>query len=139
VPEINEQWIREQMQEAKVKVGVGNALLKLLATWEQMKLSDPQQKEVLALFNKLALGYSITPELPNEVWIDAQPGAITVGDQVRVKLDAYQGSTGSMHNGRRGKVVGIRYGDIIFKSNDEKQPVLDGAHYSPHQLQKRVQ
>lgn len=139
MPEINEQWIREQMQEAKVKVGVGNALLKLLATWEQMKLSDPQQKEVLALFNKLALGYSITPELPNEVWIDAQPGAITVGDQVRVKLDAYQGSTGSMHNGRRGKVVGIRYGDIIFKSNDEKQPVLDGAHYSPHQLQKRVQ
>ena len=139
MPEINEQWIKDQMQDAKVKVGVGNALLKLLSTWEQMKLSDPQQKEVLALFGKLALGHAITPELPNEVWIDAQPGAITVGDHVRVKLDAYQGSTGSMHNGRRGKVVGIRYGDIIFKSNDEKQPVLDGAHYSPHQLQKRVQ
>jgi hypothetical protein len=139
VPEINEQWIREQMQDAKVKVGVGNALLKLLATWEQMKLSDSQQKEVLALFNKLALGYAITPEIANEVWIDAQPGAITVGDQVRVKLDAYQGSTGSIHNGRRGRVVGIRYGDIIFKSNDDKQPLLDGAHYSPHQLQKRVQ
>jgi hypothetical protein len=139
VPEINEQWIKEQMQEAKVKVGVGNALLKLLATWEQMKLSDSQQKEVIALFNKLALGYAILPEVANEMWIDAQPGAITVGDQVRVKLDAYQGSTGSIHNGRRGKVVGIRYGDIIFKSNDEKQPILDGAHYSPHQLQKRVQ
>ena len=139
MPEINEQWIKEQMQEAKVKVGVGNALLKLLATWEQMKLSDSQQKEVIALFNKLALGYAILPEVANEMWIDAQPGAITVGDQVRVKLDAYQGSTGSIHNGRRGKVVGIRYGDIIFKSNDEKQPILDGAHYSPHQLQKRVQ
>jgi len=58
---------------------------------------------------------------------------------VRVKLDAYQGSTGSLHNGRRGKVVGIRYGDIIFKSNDNREPILDGAHYSPHQLQKRVQ
>ena len=139
MPEINEQWIKEQMQEAKVKVGVGNALLKLLATWEPIKLSDPQQKEVLALFNKLALGHAVTPEAANEVWIDAQPGAITVGDQVRVKLDAYQGSTGSLHNGRRGKVVGIRYGDIIFKSNDDKEPILDGSHYSPHQLQKRVQ
>jgi len=139
VPEINEQWIKEQMQEAKVKVGVGNALLKLIAAWEPLKISGPQQKEVLALFSKLALGYAVTPEVPNEVWIDAQPGAITVGDQVRVKLDAYEGSTGSMHNGRRGKVVGIRYGDIIFRSNDDKEPILDGSHYSPHQLQKRVQ
>jgi len=139
VPEINEQWIKEQMQEAKVKVGVGNALLKLLAAWEPLKLSNPQQKEVIALFDKLALGFALTPEASNEIWIDAQPGAITVGDQVRVKIDAYQGSTGSMHNGRRGKVVGIRYGDIIFKSDDNKEPMLDGAHYSPHQLQKRVQ
>ena len=139
MPEINEQWIKEQMQEAKVKVGVGNALLKLLATWEPMKLSVPQQREVLGLFSELALGHAILPEAANEVWIDAQPGAITVGDQVRVKLDAYQGSTGSLHNGRRGKVVGIRYGDIIFKSNDDKEPILDGSHYSPHQLQKRVQ
>ena len=139
MPEINEKWIKEQMQDAKVKVGVGNALLKLIATWEQLKISDSQQKEVLALFNKLALGHAVTPDVPNEVWIDAQPGAITVGDQVRVKLDAYQGSTGSLHNGRRGKVVGIRYGDIIFKSSDGREPNLDGSHYSPHQLQKRVQ
>jgi hypothetical protein len=139
VPEINEKWIKEQMQDAKVKVGVGNALLKLIAAWEQLKISDSQQKEVLALFNKLALGHAVTPDVPNEVWIDAQPGAITVGDQVRVKLDAYQGSTGSLHNGRRGKVVGIRYGDIIFKSSDGREPNLDGSHYSPHQLQKRVQ
>jgi len=127
------------MQEAKVKVGVGNALLKLIAAWEPLKISGPQQKEVLALFSKLALGHAVTPEVANEVWIDAQPGAITVGDQVRVKLDAYEGSTGSMHNGRRGKVVGIRYGDIIFRSNDDKEPILDGSHYSPWQLQKRVQ
>lgn len=139
MPEINEQWIREQMQEAKIKVGVGTALLKLLSAWEQMKLSGPQQKEVLVLFNKLALGHSVVPDASNEVWVDAQPGAITVGDQVRVKFDAYQGSTGSIHNGRRGKVVGVRYGDIILKSNDDKEPLLDGTHYSPYQLQKRVQ
>ena len=39
---------------------------------------------------------------------------------------------------RRGKVVGVRYGDIIFKSTDNKEPILDGSHYSPYQLQKRI-
>ena len=138
MPEINEEWIRYQMQEAKVKVGVGNALLKLLGTWETLNISVPQQKEIVALFNSIALGHSILPEKPDEVWVDAQPGFIIVGDEVRVKADAYDGSTGAMHNGRRGRVVGVRYGDIIFKSEDGKEPLLDGAHYSPHQLQKRV-
>jgi hypothetical protein len=138
MPEINEEWIRYQMQEAKVKVGVGNALLKLLGTWETLNISVPQQKEVVALFNSISLGHSILPEKPDEVWVDAQPGSIIVADEVRVKADAYDGSTGAIHNGRRGRVVGVRYGDIIFKSEDGKEPLLDGAHYSPHQLQKRV-
>ena len=63
---------------------------------------------------------------------------VLVGDEVRVKSNAYDGDTGVMHNGRRGKVVAVRYGDIIFKSNDNKEPVLDGTHYTPYQLQKRV-
>jgi hypothetical protein len=138
MPEINEEWIRYQMQEAKVKVGVGNALLKLLGTWETLNISVPQQKEVVALFNSISLGHSILPEKPDEVWVDAQPGSIIVADEVRVKADAYDGSTGAIHNGRRGRVVAVRYGDIIFKSEDGKEPLLDGAHYSPHQLQKRV-
>lgn len=139
MPEINETWIREQMQEAKVKVGVGNALLKLLATWEKLTISEKNAKEVVDLFSKLALGHSLMQDAPDEIWADAQPGFITVGDEVRVKRDAYDGSTGAIHNGRRGKVVGVRYGDVIFKSTDGKDPVLDGAHYSPYQLQKRVQ
>jgi hypothetical protein len=126
------------MEEAKVKVGVGNAILKLLEEWGGMKLSDNQTKDVIDLFSRLALGHSIVPEKPDELWVDAQPGSILVGDEVRVKADAYDGSTGAMHNGRRGKVVGVRYGDIIFKSMDDKTPVLDGAHYTPHLLQKRI-
>jgi hypothetical protein len=90
------------------------------------------------LFTKLAVNHSILPDKPDEVWTDAQPGAILVGDEVRVKSDAYDGDTGVIHNGRRGKVVAVRYGDIIFKSNDGKMPVLDGTHYTPYQLQKRV-
>ena len=138
MPEVNNEWVRAQMQEARVKVGVGNAVIKLLEQWETMKLSDNQTKDTLDLFSKLALGHSIVPEKPDELWVDAQPGSILVGDEVRVKADAYDGSTGAIHNGRRGKVVGVRYGDIIFKSIDDKTPVLDGAHYTPHLLQKRI-
>ena len=139
MPEVNYDWIRQQMQEARVKVGVGNAILKLLKTWETLNLSGPQAKEVVAYFPQLALTHSIVPEQPEEKWVDAQPGAILVGDEVRVKPDAYDGDTGVIHNGRRGRVVAVRYGDIIFKSNDGKEPVLDGTHYAPYQLQKRIQ
>ena len=138
MPEVNIDWVRAQMEEAKVKVGVGNAVLKLLEQWGTMKLSDNQTKDTVDLFSKLALGHSIVPEKPDELWVDAQPGGIIVGDEVRVKADAYDGSTGAIHNGRRGKVVGVRYGDIIFKSMDDKTPVLDGAHYTPYLLQKRI-
>jgi len=138
MPEVNFDWVRGQMSEAKVKVGVGNAILKLLEVWNEMKLSNNQIKETTELFTKLAINHSIIPESPDETWIDAQPGAIIVSDEVRVKSDAYDGDTGVMHNGRRGKVVGVRYGDIIFKSTDGKEPPLDGTHYTPYQLQKRV-
>ena len=52
--------------------------------------------------------------------------------------DAYEGDLGRVHNGRRGKVVAVRYGDVIFKSTDGKSPVLDGAHYTPYKLEKLV-
>ncbi len=138
MPNVDYEWVRAQMQAAKTKVGVGNATLKLLEAWENLTLSAPQSKEVVALFAELALVHSIQPEVKDEVWVDAQAGQITVGDEVRVKADAYTGDTGTMHNGRRGKVVGIRYGDVIFRSTDDREPVLDGTHYSPYQLQKRV-
>ncbi len=138
MPEVNYDWVRQQMQGARVKVGVGNAILKLLKTWETLDLSGPQVKEVTALFPQLALTHSIITEPATEKWTDAQPGSITVGDEVRVKADAYDGNTGVIHNGRRGRVVAVRYGDIVFKSTDDKEPILEGAHYAPYQLQKRI-
>ena len=138
MPEINETWIREQMQAARVKVGAGNAVLKLLETWSKLKLSDNACKEAIDIFSKLALSHSLTPDDPEEVWDDARPGFIFVGDIIRVKNTAFDGEAGQLHNGRRGKVVAVRYGDIIMKSTDDKVPVIDGAHYSPFHLQKKV-
>lgn len=35
-----------------------------------------------------------------------------VGDEVKVRMDAYTGEAGARHNGRIGKIVGIFEGDI---------------------------
>ena len=141
MPEVNYEWARQQMQEAKVKVGSGTVVLKLLELWEQQtKLTPTLAKEAVEVFSKLALGHAlIAPkEAVDEVWIPLQPGQITVGDEVRVLTDAFTDASGSIHNGRRGRVVAVRYGDVIFKSTDGKTPELSGVHYSPYKLEKRI-
>lgn len=140
MPDVNYEWVRQQMQEAKVKVGSGKAVLRLLAAWEEeTKLSENMAKEAIEVFSKLALSHALSsPVKTDEVWVPAQPGQITVGDEVRVLEDAFSDEAGTIHNGRRGKVAAIRYGDVIFKSTDGKSPELDGVHYSPYKLEKRI-
>jgi hypothetical protein len=139
MPEVNFDWVRQQMQDSKVKIGTGNALLALLETWNSQQLTDNQVKEVIEYFSKLAAGVNIYEDKSvDEVWIPAQPGQLTVGDEVRVLSDAFADKAGVMHNGRRGVIIAIRYGDIIFKSTDGKTPLLEGVHYSPYKLEKRV-
>jgi hypothetical protein len=129
------------MQDAKVKIGSGNMVLKLLEVWAaESKLSPNLAKEAAEVFSKLALNQALSEagEPADEVWVQAMPGFIVVGDEVRVKKDAFSDSSGTIHNGRRGKVTGIRYGDIIVNITDNKQPALNGVHYSPDRLEKRV-
>jgi hypothetical protein len=137
MPEVNYEWVRQQLADAKVKVGPGNAVLKLLEVWEAQKLSANLAKEAVEIFSKLALNHSLADKASevDEVWVPVQPGRITIGDEVRTLADAFEDGT---HNGRRGKVIAVRYGDVIFKSTDGKMPVLDGVHYSPYKLEKRV-
>lgn len=141
MPEVNYEWVKQQFTEAKVKVGSGNAVLALLAVWEkQAQLSPNLAKEAIEVFSKVALNHALLePKAAvDEVWIPLQPGNIFVGDEVRVLPDAFDDSTGSIHNGRRGKVIGVRYGDVIIKSTDGKLPELNGSHYSPYKLEKRI-
>jgi hypothetical protein len=141
MPEINHEWVKEQLQAAKVKVGSGNAVVKLLASWEEIpSLSPAIIKEVLEVFPKLVLGTPLVEEETDEnyFWIDLQPGNITVGDTVRVKSDAFLEKLGTIHNGRNGVVTGVRYGDVIFNDTDGKNPPLKGVHYSPYKLEKRL-
>ena len=141
MPDVNYEWVRQQLQEAKVKVGSGNAVLQLLQTWEkQTKLSSSLAKEAVEVFSKLALNHALLEASTDseEVWVPVQPGNIKVGEEVRVLKDAFSDEAGTVHNGRRGKVVAVRYGDIILTSTDNKEPKLNGVHYSPYKLEKRV-
>ena len=137
--EVDNDWVRSQLTENKTKKVVGDSVLKLLATWEQLKQpTDKNAKDIINIFSKLALGHSIVEDNPNESWIVAQAGYIKVADTVRVRSNAFDGEQGKAYNGRRGRVVGVRYGDVIVKTDDGKTPVLDGIHFKPENLEKLV-
>ena len=132
------EWIKNQLQNAKVKKMVGDSVIKLLQTWEEVKITEKLEQEAIEVFYKLANNQALVKESKEEVWTSVIPGQVKVADEVRVKLDAFTGELGRLHNGRRGRVVAVRYGDVIIKSTDGKEPLLDGAHYSPYKLDKLV-
>jgi len=134
-------WVKQQIQAAKVKKPVGNAVLSLVEHFyaSEEQLSDEDVARVTEVFSQIAQGHAILKEKKNETWVPLRPGNITVSDIVRVKADAFSGSVGPIHNGRVGVVVAVRYGDVIFKSTDGKEPSLEGTHYPPQALEKLVE
>lgn len=131
-------WVKTQLQAARVRKPVGDATMKLVELFDEMELSDEHRAKTVEMFSKLALGHAFIKEKKGEVWVPVRPGDIRVSEIVRVKADSFAGELGMLHNGRQGVVVGVRYGDVIIKSNDGKEPVLDGAHYPPDKLEKLV-
>ena len=131
-------WARVQLENANVSADTGVSVIKLLEFWLNLDHKDDNDKKVLELFSDLCSGTAVIDTPTDEVWQAASPGFIRVGDEVRVKADAFEGELGQLHNGRRGRVVAVRYGDIIIKTTDGKEPVLDGSHYSPYKLEKLV-
>lgn len=141
MPQIDKQWVLEQLEAAKVKVGSGKAIMKLLETWDEIpELSDNMVNEILTVFPQLAKRHVLKVEENDDdfMYIPLQPGQVTVADVIRVKSDAFSDKLGPIHNGRKGTVVAVRYGDIIINSTDGKSPELKGVHYSPYKLEKRV-
>jgi hypothetical protein len=137
--ETDYEWVMRQLTDARVKRGTGDAVLALLKQWDSLKPGDDNlDSEAVAIFSRVAVGHSLVQDDGPEVWVTAQPGQLKVADIVRVKSDAFSGELGALHNGRRGTIIAIRYGDIIVNSNDDKNPKIDGAHYSPYHLEKRI-
>ena len=131
--EFDKEWALEQLAAAKVSIPVGNTVLKLLETWDKLPdLSTPEQAtEALRLFTMLAQGTAVVDS--TERWIPAHSGImIKIGQTVRIAPDAFKGSAGKIHNGRKGRVVAKRSGDIIIDSTDGKNPKILSAHYPPN-------
>lgn len=131
-------WVKSQLQAAKVRKPVGDATMKMIEFFDTFELDDEQRKKSVEMFSILANGHAYVKENKKETWVPVRPGDIKVADEVRVKSDAYDGELGAFHNGRRGVVVGVRYGDVIMKTTDGKEPMIDGGHYSPYSLEKLV-
>ena len=132
-------WVKTQLEAARVRKGVGDATIKLIEQFDEMQLTDLQREKVVEMFSTLALGHAFVEDNKNEVWVPVRPGDIRVTETVRVKSNAFSGDLGVLHNGRRGVVVGVRYGDVIIRSTDAREPALDGSHYPPDKLEKLVQ
>lgn len=133
------EWAKSQLQEARVQQSVSTSTIRLLELWDTMIHTEQTAKETVEVFSKLALGHVIAEQQPMEgTWVQVTPGFIKVADTVRVRSDAFTGDIGSIHNGRVGRVVAIRSGDVIINSTDGRNPKLEGTHYSPYHLEKLV-
>jgi hypothetical protein len=136
------EWVKEQLTQNKTKKMTGDAVLQLLDTWQSIKRPPKTDisKDIIDVFSKLALGHALIKTDKDETWIPVQSGAIKVSEIVRVKFDAFDEESGKHQlNGRKGRVVGVRYGDVIIKTDDNKLPVLDGTHFRPENLEKLIQ
>jgi len=131
-------WVKSQLQAAKVRKPVGDATMKLIELFDSFEMTKEYKDKTIEMFSVLAKGHVVIKEKKDERWIPVQAGDIKVTETVRVKANAFDGELGIIHNGRRGVVVGVRYGDVIIKSTDGKEPLLDGAHYPPQKLEKLV-
>jgi len=137
--ELDLTWAKDQIAAARVPVAVGNATLALLRAWGEIEFpNEAQQNQALDLFSSLARNEAVVED-KNETWQTVYVGFdVKVGDTVRVRKDAFTGDAGRVHNGRQGRVLAKRSGDIIIRSTDDKLPFLDGAHYPPSALELLV-
>ena len=135
---VNVDWAKSQLEALRVPFEVGNSVVKLLNVWNSFEHQDSNNEKILDIFSNLAQSKALVESSGNEIWEAARPGFVRVGDEVRVMADAYEGEVGQLHNGRRGRVVAVRYGDVILKTTDGKEPTIDGSHHSPWKLEKLV-
>lgn len=132
-------WVKGQLTLARAQVKVGNSILELLKTWENLvELNPASAEKVLEMFSALAQNHAVVEPESEGVWVPAMGGQLIVGDKVRVKKDAFTGDIGKKHNGRLGRVVAVRTGRVVFRSTDAIEPLIDGVHFMPDDLEKRV-
>ena len=124
--EIKWDWVDAQLEKSKTPQPLATSVKRLLETLETMNLAtDDSLREIIDKFQKLALGHTIAaPEKPGK-WEPVVPGDYRIGDTVRVRPDAYEGTKGTIHNDRRGRVTGAHgyLATVVYEgeTNSENQ------------------
>lgn len=134
--ELDLSWAEGQIAAARVPVPVGKAVIELLKTWGELKFPNEHQMiQALDLFNTLGRNEAVVEETEAK-WLPVHVGFnLRIGDTVRVRKDAFKDGAGRTHNGRVGRVLAKRSGDIIVRSTDGRVPYLDASHYPPSALE----
>lgn len=131
------EWENAQMKEARLPKDVTRVVRRLMDAFDAVTVPVKDRELVLETFNKLARGHAlVVRDDPSERWSPASPGSVHTRDTVRVKHDAYMDKTGMMHNGRRGRVIAVRYGDIVVRYEDGRQPPFEAVHHPPVKLER---
>lgn len=134
-------WVSIQLGKVQASDRVREATVKLLKTLddevEERGLSDDEKSEVLEYVKKLSLGYALVKDAPDEKWEDVVPGAYNIGDTVRVREDAYKGTHGQRHNGKRGRIVAVHQSKTVVLYDDARNSEEQFYHEPPN-LQRLV-
>lgn len=128
-------WIKAQLDGSKTRQDLSTSVIRLLDVVETMRTNDDELREILEKFHKLALGHSIAPVDPAERWVQVLPGEYSVGDTVRVHNDAYTGEWAVKHNGKRGRVAGVRGARVIVIYEDARDSE-DQHYHDPSKLDR---
>lgn len=133
------EWENEQMKLARLSPDDRAVVRRLLDAYYRNPLEVRNRQAIMETFAKLSDGEAlVVPDLPTERWEAANPGRLHQRDTVRVRFDAYKDDAGRMHNGRRGRVIAVRYGDIVVRYEDGRQPPFDAVHHPPAKLERLI-
>lgn len=136
-------WAVAQLKAAGISQHVEDSVMVLLTVFYSQEHDVTERGQVLDLFDSLAhLHAVVVHSNGTEVWAPARLGAVSVGDNVRVRRNAFNDDNPQAiyHNGRRGVIIAIRRGDIYVGYRDGREPPSPdtGLRFPAGMLEKRM-
>ncbi len=128
--------LHEQLKLSKTSPTVIRAVKTLGEAFNSADISDEDLDEILSKFDKLARGHLLVEPEPDARWLSGAARTPGVGQTVRVPLTQYQDRRSTL-NGRVGRVVAVRYGDVIVNTTDDGEP-YEGLRFRPHELEIKI-
>lgn len=117
------EWLDKRLTElGYTDSSITRAVKELSYVLDGEDLSKEDRKTVTDLLSSVIDDRLYMSDAPTESkWVPYEIGETNLGDTIRVKKDAYEGSVGEKHNGKVGHIVGIRGGKarVQYLSRDD--------------------